>query len=59
VTPVVGAKEEAIKLDPALAENQLIFPSEEFLKNTHGFRSLTGKEELAFSKAFQEILLGA
>ena len=59
VTPVVGAKEEAIKIDPALAENQLIFPSEEFLKNTHGFRSLTGKEELAFSKAFQEILLGA
>jgi spermidine/putrescine transport system substrate-binding protein len=59
VTPVVGAKEEAIKIDPALAENQLIFPSEEFLKNAHGFRSLTGKEELAFSKAFQEILLGA
>ena len=59
VTPIVGAKEEAIKIDPALAENQLIFPSEEFLKNAHGFRSLTGKEELAFSKAFQEILLGA
>ena len=59
VTPVVGAKEEAIKIDPALAENQLIFPSEEFLKNAHGFRSLTGKEELTFSKAFQEILLGA
>jgi spermidine/putrescine transport system substrate-binding protein len=59
VTPVVGAKEEAIKIDPALAENQLIFPSEEFIKNAHGFRSLTGKEELAFSKAFQEILLGA
>jgi spermidine/putrescine transport system substrate-binding protein len=59
VTPVVGAQEEAVKIDPALAENQLIFPSEEFLKNTHGFRSLSGKEELSFSKAFQEILLGA
>jgi spermidine/putrescine transport system substrate-binding protein len=59
VTPVVGAKEEAMKIDPALAENQLIFPSEEFLANTKSFRSLTGKEELAFSKAFQEILLGA
>ncbi len=58
VTPVVGAKEEAMKIDPALAENQLIFPSEEFMANTKSFRSLTGKEELSFSKAFQEILLG-
>jgi spermidine/putrescine transport system substrate-binding protein len=59
VTPVVGAKEEAMKIDPNLAENQLIFPSEEFMANTKSFRSLTGKEELSFSKAFQEILLGA
>ena len=59
VTPVVGAKEEAMKLDPALAENQLIFPTSEFLQNAHGFRSLTGAEELAFTKAFQEVLLGA
>jgi spermidine/putrescine transport system substrate-binding protein len=48
-----------MKLDPALAENQLIFPSEEFLKNAYGFRSLTGQEELSFTKAFQEVLLGA
>ena len=59
VTPVVGAKEEAMKLDPALAENQLIFPTADFLQNAHGFRSLTGAEELAFTKAFQEVLLGA
>jgi spermidine/putrescine transport system substrate-binding protein len=59
VTPVVGAKEEAMKIDPALAENQLIFPSEEFLKNTHAFRSLSGAEEQKFAKAFQEVLLGA
>jgi hypothetical protein len=36
----------------------LIFPSEAFMANTKSFRSLTGKEELSFSKAFQEILLG-
>ncbi|MEY4499079.1 MAG: hypothetical protein RL319_67 [Actinomycetota bacterium] len=59
VTPVVGAKEEAIKIDPALAENQLIFPSEEFLKNTHQFRALSGEESVNFSKAFQDVLLGA
>jgi spermidine/putrescine transport system substrate-binding protein len=59
ITPVVGAKEEAIKLDPALADNQLIFPSEEFLSLTQGFRALDGAEEQAFTKAFQKIKLGA
>jgi len=59
ITPVVGAKEEAIKLDPALAENQLIFPSEEFLAKTQAFRALEGKEEQAFTKEFQKIKLGA
>ena len=59
VTPVVGAKEEAMKIDPALAENQLIFPSDEFMKNAHGFRSLTGEESVLFSKAFQDVMLGA
>mgnify|MGYP000231575342 CR=1 FL=1 len=59
VTPVVGAQEEAVKIDPALAENQLIFPSEDFMKNAHGFRSLTGEESVLFSKAFQDVMLGA
>jgi spermidine/putrescine transport system substrate-binding protein len=59
VTPVVGAKEEAIKIDPALADNQLIFPSAETLAKTHAFRALTGAEEQSFTAAFQKILLGA
>jgi len=59
ITPVVGAKEEAMKIDPALAENQLIFPSEEFLAQTQAFRALESKEEQAFTKAFQKIKLGA
>ena len=59
VTPVVGAQEEAVKIDPELAKNQLIFPSEEFMKNAHGFRSLTGEESVKFSKAFQDVMLGA
>ena len=53
ITPVVGAKEEAMKLDPTLAENQLIFPSEEFLAQTQAFRALESKEEQNFTKAFQ------
>jgi spermidine/putrescine transport system substrate-binding protein len=48
-----------MKSDPALAENQLIFPSEEFMKNAFGFRSLTGAESVQFSKAFQDVILGA
>lgn len=59
VTPVVGAKEEAAKLDPELAENQLIFPSEATLAQTHAFRALTGQEEQRFASAWQNVLLGA
>lgn len=59
VTPVVGAKEEMLKSDPELAENELIFPSEEFLASTFAFRALTGQEEQRFATAWQNILLGA
>lgn len=59
ITPVAGAYEEAVKLDPALAENNLIFPSEEFLSFTHAFRALNAQEEQSFSTAWQRVLLGA
>ncbi|MEY4410252.1 MAG: hypothetical protein RLZ99_725 [Actinomycetota bacterium] len=59
VTPVVGAKEEMLKTDPELAENPLIFPSEEFLSNVHAFRALSGQEEQRFATAWQNVLLGA
>jgi spermidine/putrescine transport system substrate-binding protein len=59
VTPVVGAKAEMLKTDPALAENPLIFPSEEFLSNVFAFRALTGQEEQRFATAWQNVLLGA
>ncbi|MDE2386585.1 MAG: spermidine/putrescine ABC transporter substrate-binding protein [Actinomycetales bacterium] len=59
VTPVVGAQEEAQKIDPALASNQLIFPSGEFLANTHAWRSLSASEEQRFTKAWQSVQVGA
>lgn len=59
ITPVVGAFDEAVKIDPALAENMLIFPDEEFLSRTHAFRALSAQEEQTFSTAWQRILLGA
>lgn len=59
ITPVVGAYDEAVKIDPELAENKLIFPDEEFLSRTHAFRPLTSQEEQSFSTAWQRVLLGA
>ena len=59
ITPVVGAKEAAIAIDPELAENQLIFPDEDTLSRAHIFRTLTGAEEQKYQAAFQSILLGS
>jgi spermidine/putrescine transport system substrate-binding protein len=39
VSPVKGAKEEAAKIDPALADNPLIFPDEDTLSKTVIFDS--------------------
>jgi spermidine/putrescine transport system substrate-binding protein len=59
ITPVVGAKEAMEKIDPELANNQLIFPSEETLSNTQIFRTLKPAEESEFGSAFQSVLLGS
>ena len=58
ITPVEGAKAEAEKIDPALAENQLIFPDEETLAKVKLFRTLTPEEDQAFGEQFDSILLG-
>lgn len=59
ITPVVGAKEAAMAIDPELANNQLIFPDEATLSNAHVFRNLSPAEEQKYDAAFQQILLGA
>lgn len=59
VTPVKGAYEAAIELDPELAENQLIFPNEATLAQTKAFRTLDADEDNEFQTAFQALLLGA
>ena len=58
ITPVMGAQEAMLEIDPELAENQLIFPNEETLANAKVFRTLTGAEEQSFGSAFQSVLLG-
>ncbi len=59
VTPVNGAAEAAAAIDPALAENQFIFPNEATLETVHPFRTLTPEEDQAFGTEFQSVLLGA
>jgi spermidine/putrescine transport system substrate-binding protein len=59
ITPVVGAQEEAMKIDPELANNVLIFPDEATLAQTSVFRTLTGAEEQKYQAEFQAVLLGA
>jgi len=39
IPPVIGAKQAALKLNPAVANNQLIFPSAETLAKVHLFDS--------------------
>jgi spermidine/putrescine transport system substrate-binding protein len=59
ITPVEGAKEAAIAIDPELADNQLIFPDAETLKKAHVFTTLTPAQEQTFTAGFQKVLLGA
>jgi spermidine/putrescine transport system substrate-binding protein len=53
VTPVLGAREIVIKTNPALANNELIFPSDQtFATKLKQFRPLTSKEDNEFSQAW-------
>jgi spermidine/putrescine transport system substrate-binding protein len=58
VTPVSGVKAILRKRDPALAENQLIFPSPEYTKNCSFESKLGGELGRNVSKAFNEVLTG-
>lgn len=58
VTPVEGVKEILAKREPALAKNQLIFPSESFTKKCSGTPVLEGEEEQKVIKAFDAVLNG-
>lgn len=59
ITPVSGAKEAAVAIDPALADNKLIFPGEDMLSKSFVFRGLDTSEEQKYNAAFQSVLLGS
>jgi spermidine/putrescine transport system substrate-binding protein len=56
VTPVAGAQEAMAKIDPALAENPLIFPDADMSARIFDVRSLTSEEDNRYTQAYQKLL---
>ena len=56
ISPVQGAQEAMQKLDPALADNQWIFPNEETLSKSFVFMTLTAEQDVAYQRAFQKAI---
>jgi spermidine/putrescine transport system substrate-binding protein len=46
------------KIDPSLADNPLIFPTADYLKNAHGFMGLDGKTEQKYQQQFAAVIGG-
>lgn len=55
ICPVEGAQAEAVKIDPALASNQLIFPSPATLARSHIFMGLDAATEKKYQDAFSKV----
>jgi spermidine/putrescine transport system substrate-binding protein len=56
ICPVNGVKEILEKDDPALANNQLIFPSEQTLNDAFIFPQLKPEDERELDEAFQRVI---
>lgn len=56
ICPVDGAREEMEKIDPELAEDPLIFPTDDYLANAQIIRSLTPEEETRYNESFQQAI---
>ena len=59
ITPVDGAKEAMAKVNPALVDDQLIFPNADTLAKVKIFRTLTDVEQTRYNTQFEGTLLGA
>ncbi len=59
ITPVVGAQEAMADIDPAMVDNQLIFPDEATLANAYIFRALSNQEQEKYNAEFEAVGLGA
>lgn len=56
VCPVQGAQEAMESIDPELAEDPMIFPTDEMQDNLHIIRSLDADEEAEYTDRFQAVI---
>jgi spermidine/putrescine transport system substrate-binding protein len=55
IPPVKGVKEILAKTDAKLAENQLIFPSEDVASNLHPYPALSPGDERQMQEAMAQV----
>jgi spermidine/putrescine transport system substrate-binding protein len=58
ITPVAGAQKAMEAIDPALAENPLIFPDANTLERAKAFRQISLQEDKSFSEQFEKAKVG-
>ncbi len=58
ISPVKGVKDVLAKIDPSVASNPLIIPSQDVLSRSHVFRGLSAAEETNYNRKFQTIVTG-
>jgi spermidine/putrescine transport system substrate-binding protein len=58
ISPVQGAQEAMKKIDPALADNQWIFPSPEMLSQAYVFMTLTEEKNVEYQRQFEKAIGG-
>lgn len=55
ICPVKGAQDAMLKIDPSLAESQLIFPTDETLSQTHAFMALSESVMRTYEGEFADV----
>jgi spermidine/putrescine transport system substrate-binding protein len=58
ICPVAGAREAMETVDPSLVDNDLIFPSDDFLANTFDFMALDESTRQAYEKEYTQVIGG-
>ena len=58
VCPVEGAREAMEDIDPSLVDNPLIFPTEEYLAQTHPFMALSEAQMREYEGDFADVITG-
>jgi spermidine/putrescine transport system substrate-binding protein len=56
ICPVAGAQEAMTKIDPELADNELIFPTADLLAKTHDLMAMDQKTEQKYQKQFASVI---